>query len=233
MNKLTIAGLYVLFAVIIALLGYIAFKEYHIGAKYSIEMLEKKKIEYIAKRTARIKYKMKPEEVEAYLKKYNVGMNNKDLTSQDVSEFFKTDVSLDKAHLKYEYILTWAALSMSDIMTFGFNDYEARLAHSSRYFTDNGWHSFSKTIDGSRVIEMVNENEQIITAAPMGAPVLESSGVVGGKYQWGVQMPMILTVRSGAKTLHSNLLVTIYIVRSNDPKHPYGIAIDKWLAAAR
>ncbi len=131
------------------------------------------------------------------------------------------------------YFLTWAALAVSDAMVFGFNDYKMRLSLASDYFTEDGWKNFSDALKRSRLIEMVEVNQQIITAAPKGAPILQSQGVVGGRYQWVVEIPLILTYRSGAKTSNVGLLVTAIIVRSDDPKHSYGIGIDKGIAMAR
>ena len=155
------------------------------------------------------------------------------LARQDVSEFFKKDVPLDQPNLPISYFLTWAALAVSDAMVFGFNDYKMRLSLASDYFTEDGWKNFSDALKRSRLIEMVEVNQQIITAAPKGAPILQSQGVVGGRYQWVVEIPLILTYRSGAKTSNVGLLVTAIIVRSDDPKHSYGIGIDKWIAMAR
>jgi len=155
------------------------------------------------------------------------------LANRDVSEFFKQDIPLDKPHMTPAYINTWVALVLSDVMTFGFNDYKMRLSLASNYFTDMGWKSFTQALKRSRIIEMVEVNQQLITAAPKGAPVLQSEGLVNGRYQWVIEMPLILTYRSGSKTSRTGLLVTAIVKRSDDEKHPYGIAIDQWIAIAR
>lgn len=235
MNKLTIAGLYVLFAVIIALLAQIAINNsefafepnYKVKGPLSIENLEKQEAEYKERVLRKRNGEIDPERAERLEAEYM------DLTDPDVHVFFKNDVPLDKPHMSTPYIMTWVALAVPDTMTFGFNDFEARLAKSSRYYTDKGWLSFSQALERSRIIEMIEANQQIITAAPKGAPVLESRGVVDGRFQWIVQLPLILTYRSGAKTYNTGLLVTVVVVRSDDPKHPYGLAIEQWLAAAR
>lgn len=155
------------------------------------------------------------------------------LARADVSEFFDQNVPFDQPNLPMTYLLAWYSFAVTDIMTFGFNDYKTRLSMSSDYFTERGWKSFSKGLERSRIIEMVEVNKQYITAAPKGAPIIQSRRALDGRYQWVVEIPMVLTYMSGAKRSNSGLLVTAIIVRSDDPKHPYGIGIEQWIAMAR
>ena len=172
--------------------------------------------------------KIDTERLERYELDFNGG-----LARADVSKFFKKDIPIDKPNLPNTYLLAWYALAASDILTFGFHDYKARLSLASDYFTEKGWKSFSKALQRSRIIEMVEVNQQIVTAAPKGAPFIQSGDVVDGRYQWVVEMPLVMTYRSGAKKADTGLLVTAVIVRSDDPKHPYGVAIQQWVALAR
>lgn len=159
--------------------------------------------------------------------------NTVSLARQDASEFFRKDIPLNKPNLPISYLLTWSAFAFPDIMTFGFNDYKIRLSFASDYFTDDGWDSFMQYIDRSRIVEINEARQQLVVAAPKGAPVLESSGVVNGRYQWVVQMPLISTARSGSKTTTNSLRITALIVRTDDPKHPFGIAIKQWVAVSQ
>lgn len=155
------------------------------------------------------------------------------LARHDVHKFFDTDIPLEEQNLAPSYLMTWVALAVPDAMTFGFSNYEWRLSMSSGYFTDNGWSSFSSSLKRSKIIEMVEGNQQMITAVPRGSPILKSQGVFSGRYQWVVQIPLILTYMSASKTSNHQLIVTVVVRRSDDEKHPYGIAIDKYIAMAR
>ncbi|MGH1456551.1 MAG: DotI/IcmL/TraM family protein [Alphaproteobacteria bacterium] len=158
---------------------------------------------------------------------------NTNLARMDVSEFFKKDIPLNEPNLPYPYLITWASLAVSDIMTFGFNDYKSRLSVASDYFTQDGWESFSSALQRSRIVEMVEQNQQIVSAAISAAPVLQSAREMDGVYQWIMQIPMVLTYRSGSKSSTTGVLVTVVIMRSSDKKHPYGIAINQWIATSR
>ncbi len=140
-------------------------------------------------------------------------------------------VSLIQPNLSPPALMSWVAQSTTEVMTFGFNDYRRRLQESSRNFTPQGWESFTKALQGARMIESIEANSQVITAAPRGAPILQSEGVVGGRYQWIVQIPMVLTYQSGSKTRTSQWMVTLVVVRVPRLESPNGVGIAQWVAA--
>lgn len=141
-------------------------------------------------------------------------------------------VALNEPNLSTPALMSWVAQAATEVMTFGFNDYRRRLQESSRNFTRRGWESFTKALQHSRIIEMVEANQQVVTAAPRGAPVLDREGVVQGRYQWIVQLPMILTYQSGSQKRSDSLMVTIVVVRVSRLESPNGVGIEQWIAVA-
>lgn len=142
-------------------------------------------------------------------------------------------LALNEPNLSTPALMSWVAQASSEVMTFGFNDYRRRLQESSRNFTKRGWESFTLALQKSRIIEMVETNQQVITAAPAGAPILESEGVVAGRYQWTIQLPLVLTYQSGSKTRSDNLLVSAVVVRVPRLENPNGVGIEQWVAVPR
>ncbi len=142
-------------------------------------------------------------------------------------------VGLNEPNLSTPALMSWVAQSSTEVMTFGFNDYRRRLQESSRNFTRRGWESFTQALQKSRIIEMVETNQQVVTAAPQGAPILESEGLIAGRYQWVIQLPLILTYQSGARTKSDSLLVTVVVVRVPRLESPNGVGIEQWVAVPR
>lgn len=140
---------------------------------------------------------------------------------------------LNEPNLSSPALMSWVAQSATEVMTFGFNDYRRRLQEASRNFTRRGWESFSTALQRARIIETVEVNMQVVTATPTGAPVIQSEGVVQGRYQWVVQLPMALTYQAGSKTRTDNLLVTLVIVRVPRLESSNGVGIEQWIAVAR
>lgn len=141
-------------------------------------------------------------------------------------------IPLSQPNLSTPALMSWVAQAATEVMTFGFNDYRRRLQESSRNFTKRGWESFTQALQRSRIVEMVEVNQQIITAAPRGAPILQSESLVAGRYQWAVQIPLILTYRSGSKTSNTGLLVTVIVVRVPRLENASGIGIEQWIAVS-
>ena len=140
-------------------------------------------------------------------------------------------VPLSQPNLSTPALLSWTAQAATEVMTFGFSDYRRRLQESSRNFTRSGWESFTSALNQSGMVEAVEQKRQVISAVPAGAPILESEGVVAGRYQWVVQMPMNLTYQAGAERLSRSLLVRIVIVRVPRLESSNGVGIDQWLAS--
>ncbi len=141
-------------------------------------------------------------------------------------------VPLSQPNLSTPALMSWVAQATTEVMTFGFNDYRRRLQESSRNFTKRGWESFTQALQRSRIIEVVEVNQQIITTVPRGAPILEDEGLVAGRYQWRVKIPLVLTYRSGSKASNTNLLVTVVVVRVPRLESPNGVGIEQWIAVS-
>ena len=142
-------------------------------------------------------------------------------------------VPLNEPNLSSPALMSWVAQASTEVMTFGFNDYRRRLQESSRNFTRRGWESFTSALQRARIIEMVEANQQVVTAAPQGAPILESEGLFNGRYQWVIQLPLVLTYQSGARTKSDSLLVTVVVVRVPRLESPNGVGIEQWIAVPR
>ena len=139
-------------------------------------------------------------------------------------------VPLTEPNLSPPALMSWVAQAASETLTFGFNDYRRRLQESSRNFTRRGWQSFTDALQRSKIIDLVEQNEQVISAVPKGAPILMQEGINAGRYQWTVQMPIILTYQSAAKTRSDSLLLTLVIVRVPRLESPNGVGIEQWIA---
>jgi intracellular multiplication protein IcmL len=142
-------------------------------------------------------------------------------------------VPLNEPNLSAPALMSWTAQAATEVMTFGFNDYRRRLQEASRNFTRRGWESFTQALQRSRIIEMVEASQQVVTAAPKGAPIIVSEGLSAGRYQWQIQMPLVLTYQSGSRTRSDSLLVTLVVVRVPRLESSNGVGIEQWIAQPR
>ena len=139
-------------------------------------------------------------------------------------------VPLNLANMGTSSLMSWAAQSATEVMTFGFHDYQRRMQQSSRHFTRRGWESFTNALQKSRIIESVESSQQVVTAQPSSAPILIQEGVFNGKYRWVVDLPLTVTYQAGTGTRTDNLTVRLIIDRVPSLENPNGVGIEQWIA---
>ena len=139
-------------------------------------------------------------------------------------------VPLGQPNLSKPALMSWAAQSATEVMTFNFADYRRRLQEASRHFTREGWKSFTQALQSADIIKAVNENRQVVSAAPRQAPVLLSEGVIAGRYQWVIEIPMMFTYQFGQSKRSESMNVRLTIVRVPKLESPNGVGIQQWIA---
>lgn len=139
-------------------------------------------------------------------------------------------VPLDQPNMTVPALMSWVAQAATDVMTFGFHDYQRRLQDASQHFTRRGWESFTSALQKSRIIDAVETAQQVVTAAPRSAPVLVQEGVINGRYRWVVELPLMITYRAGNQSRTDNMQVTIVVERMPSLENPIGVGIEQWIA---
>ena len=139
-------------------------------------------------------------------------------------------VPLDQPNMTTPALMSWVAQAATDVMTFGFHDYQRRLQDASQHFTRHGWESFTAALQKSRIIEGIETAQQVVTAAPRSAPVLTQEGVINGRYRWVVELPLMVTYRAGNQNRTDNMNVQIAIERMPSLENPVGVGIEQWIA---
>jgi intracellular multiplication protein IcmL len=139
-------------------------------------------------------------------------------------------IPLEQPSMGTSALMSWAAQSATEVMTFGFHDYQRRMQQSSRHFTRYGWESFTGALQKSHIIDAVEAGQQVVTAQPRSAPVLVQEGVFNGKYRWVVDLPLTVTYRAGATNRTDNLTIRLVIDRVPSLENPNGVGIEQWIA---
>lgn len=137
---------------------------------------------------------------------------------------------LNERFLTDSALVSWVAQAATEVMTFGFHDYQRRLQAASRHFTKSGWESFSAAMEKARIIEAVTEQRQVVVASPRSAPVIRQHGVSGGKYRWVLEMPLMIEYRASGQARTDNLMLRIVVERVSSLENPAGVGIQQWLA---
>jgi len=137
---------------------------------------------------------------------------------------------LDRPNMNKSALMSWVAHAATEVMPFGFHDYQSRLQESSRHFTRRGWESFTGALQRSRIIEAIENDQQVVTAAPRSAPVLKQAGIFNGHYRWIVELPLDVQYKAKNKSRSDSMIVTITIDRVPTLENIIGVGIEQWIA---
>lgn len=137
-------------------------------------------------------------------------------------------VSLHLPNMGRMAISDWAAMAASQIMTFGFNDVDARFATSRKYFTPEGWETFRKAVIKAKFVEQMLATQQIVTSVPASPPVLKQEGLIDGKDGWAFDVPLLVTFRAGGVKESRPKTVHMVIQKMPTRDNPNGVGIDHW-----
>lgn len=136
---------------------------------------------------------------------------------------------LDQPNMTPAALMSWVAQASTEVMTFGYHDYQRRFQEASRHFTKSGWESFTAAIQKARIMDSVQAAKQVVTASPRSAPVIVQQGVLNGRYRWVLQMPIQVTY-SGTGARSDSLRLNIVVERVPSLENPNGVGIAQWVA---
>ncbi len=142
----------------------------------------------------------------------------------------KEMVALDESNLTSQAVLSWAATSVTEVMTFGFGDIDQQLWIQRSRFTPEGWLGFLKAIINQGLRESFKSQQLVLTTVPSDVPVIVAEGPnEEDRYQWIVEVPIVMTYTTNNNvTDRSRSVVSLTIVRVPSKESIGGIAIKVW-----
>ena len=140
-------------------------------------------------------------------------------------------VGLDMPNMTNRALLSWATNSVTEIMTMGFGDMDAKLPKQKWRFTKDGWNAYTTIFVRKKIGDTFKESQLVLTTTPSNTPVIIAQGVNPEQiYTWVVQMPVIMTYATNNNVTHKEReIVTLTIVRAPVEESPSGIAIQSWV----
>lgn len=127
-------------------------------------------------------------------------------------------------------IISWAATSVTEIMTLGFGDFDQQLEKQRDRFTYNGWISFLKAIALQNIRDAFKQKQLVLTTVPMDIPVIIAQGKdKDNTYKWIVELPVIMTFATNNNvTRKIKTVIRLTIVRVPNNVNRQGMGIEKW-----
>jgi intracellular multiplication protein IcmL len=127
-------------------------------------------------------------------------------------------------------LLQWVNEAAVAAYSYNFSNYRKALQDASQYFTPEGWDKYQAALKSSRNLETVIQKKLVVSAEATGAPVIVDKGLLGDRYAWKVQMPLLVRFQ-GNTNIETPLMVTLLVTRVSTLYVPKGIAIAQYIAA--
>lgn len=139
-------------------------------------------------------------------------------------------VPLSMPNLTDKAIRLWAASSVTEILTFGFGDYDTKLITQRERFTSEGWTDFVHSFLTQKIGESVRKSQLVLTTIPEEDPTIVSQGPDENHvYAWHIKIPINMTfATNNSVTKSTHQTVTLTIVRVPPSINDRGMAIDAW-----
>lgn len=128
------------------------------------------------------------------------------------------------------YVKQWVSNAVQQAFSLDFIHWRAQLQAASDNFTRNGWFWFVNALKKSGDLDSLVKLQMVSDAEITGAPVIQYKNVLGGRYVWKVQMPLMITYSANNKpSIHQPLIVTIIVERVSEQDSKDRIAINQFL----
>lgn len=129
------------------------------------------------------------------------------------------------------HVLDWATRAVARAYTVDWVHYKTEFTRSSARFTHAGWASFANSFITTGDFRRIRSEGLIGTAQPAAAATIVKRGVIGDRYTWEIQFPLITTYLGHHFHRSAKRLITVYVVRAPIVRHPSGLAIAQLISA--
>lgn len=126
-------------------------------------------------------------------------------------------------------LLQWAHKVAIETYTYNFVNYDESLGKLRSYFTEEGWDYFRNALELSGNVNEVVSKKLIVSAVSIGAPVVLERAIIGGRFSWKVQVPLLVSYQSPNEQIQKPIIVMMIISRVPTNKYPNGIAVASFI----
>ncbi len=144
------------------------------------------------------------------------------------------DPPINQPNMPNDAVSSWVTTAVEAAYSYDFVNYRQELQDAQKYFTDYGWKSYMKGLDSSNNLLALNQRKLIATAKVVAKPKILIQGILGSRYAWKFEMPVLITYSQppyDEKSKFSNpLIMTVTVVRQKLSESEDGLGIVQVIA---
>ncbi|MFO1258832.1 MAG: DotI/IcmL/TraM family protein [Gammaproteobacteria bacterium] len=138
-------------------------------------------------------------------------------------------VPLNQQNMTNEALLGWVKDAAVASYTFNFVNWKEALGEVRQYYTATGYQHFLKVLKDSGSLDDVRIKKMVVTAVPIGAPVINKEGLINQAYSWQIQIPLTLIYQGITEGTRQDITMTMLVTRVSNLESEKGIGIAQLL----
>ncbi|MGH1378402.1 MAG: DotI/IcmL/TraM family protein [Alphaproteobacteria bacterium] len=132
-------------------------------------------------------------------------------------------IPLDQPLVSETSLLSWVQTVSIETLSLNSNNYHKSLLESSTNYTKKGWNSVTSWLHERYIIHDIKNKKITLKASALSGPRVISEENVSGRYQWIIDMPIVLKLGDNETKYNLNIMV----VRASSLESVSGVAIEK------
>lgn len=143
-------------------------------------------------------------------------------------------VPIDEPYLDDEQVIAWAVEAAIYINRYNFANWQYNFDTIQQFFTRRGFQEYQRALDASGNLRTVINQRYVVSGTVAGIPEVVSKGLlVGGRYGWRIQIPMIITYESASTSYRQPVTITMLVGRVPTTEAAEGVKIASFISASR
>lgn len=102
-------------------------------------------------------------------------------------------IPVNKPNMSTEDVARWTINAIEKSNSYNYVNYRRQLQDVQGYFTSYGWRKFMAAIKSNNNLVALTDRKMIFEARVINNPKVVAEGILGGKYAWKFEMPMLVT----------------------------------------
>ncbi|MDR1871592.1 MAG: DotI/IcmL/TraM family protein [Deltaproteobacteria bacterium] len=136
--------------------------------------------------------------------------------------------------LSPDNLLTWTSQAVSGALSLNFLHWRQQLMDARENFSEYGFSSFARSLEEGGHIRKIVAERLNLTCALAGTPVITDTKVLGDRYTWKVELPVIISYQSSTGVVASqNLIAMVTVQRAAMTQKNKGVEIQQIVLARR
>lgn len=127
-------------------------------------------------------------------------------------------------------LLVLANQAAVSAFTYNFVNYRKQLANAAHYFTPDGWKAFQSALDQSGNLKQVIAKKLVVSAVATGAPIIVRQGVIGNRYTWRIELPLLVSYQNANEKYQHHLMITMVLQRTQKFVGHDGVGVQQFIA---